>query len=46
MVKTQAEDTVKIHYPEMTSEGIEDFMCAAVAVIFSKCKPVRLLKLL
>jgi hypothetical protein len=32
-----------ICYQEMTSEDIEDFMCVAVTVIFSVCKPVGLL---
>jgi hypothetical protein len=35
-------DTVKTCYQEMTSEDIEDFMCAAVTVIFRVCKPLRL----
>jgi hypothetical protein len=34
-VETLAEDTVRIRYQEMTTEDIEDFMCAAVTVIFS-----------
>jgi hypothetical protein len=38
-----AEDIVKIRYQETTSEDTEDFMCAAVIVIFTVCKPVRLL---
>jgi hypothetical protein len=42
-VMTWAEGIVKIHYQETTSE---DFMCAAVTVIFRVCKPVRLLQLL
>jgi hypothetical protein len=41
-----AEDIVKILYQETTSEDIEDFMCAAVTVIFRVCKPLRLLQLL
>jgi hypothetical protein len=32
-----------IHYQETTSENIEDFMCAAVRVIFGVCKSVKLL---
>jgi hypothetical protein len=42
-VRTLAEDSVKIRYREMTSENIENFMCAAVTVIFRVCKLVRLL---
>jgi hypothetical protein len=38
-----AEDIVRIHYQEMTSEDREDFMCAADTEIFRMCKPVRLL---
>jgi hypothetical protein len=41
-VRTLAEDSVKIRYQETTSEDTEDFMCAAVTVIFRVCKPVRL----
>jgi hypothetical protein len=33
-VRTLAEDIVRIHYQETTSEDIEDFMCGAVTVIF------------
>jgi hypothetical protein len=33
-VRTLAEDTVRIRYQETTSEGTEDFMCAAVTVSF------------
>jgi hypothetical protein len=33
--RTLAEDIVRIHYQETTSEDIEDFMCAAVALNFS-----------
>jgi hypothetical protein len=44
-VRTLAEDNVKIRYQETTSEAIEDFMSAAVAVIFTVCKPARLLYL-
>jgi hypothetical protein len=35
-----------IRYLETTSEDIEEFMHAAVTVIFRVCKPVRLLLLL
>jgi hypothetical protein len=38
LLRTLAEDIVKICYQEMTSEDIEDFMCAAVTVIFRMCK--------
>jgi hypothetical protein len=38
-----AEDIVRIPYQETTNEDIEDFMFAAVTVIFSVRKPVRLL---
>jgi hypothetical protein len=34
LVRTLAEDIVKIRYQETTSKDIEDFMCAAVTVIF------------
>jgi hypothetical protein len=37
---------VRIRYQETTSEDIEDFMSAAVTVIYRVCKPVRLLELL
>jgi hypothetical protein len=40
--KDVSEDIVRIGYQETTSEDIEDFMCAAVTVIFRVCKPVRL----
>jgi hypothetical protein len=43
MVRTYAEDSVKIRYQETTSEDTEDFVCAAVTVIFIVCKPVRLI---
>jgi hypothetical protein len=43
LVRTVAEDIVRIRYQEMHSEDIEDFKCAAVTVIFKVCKPVRLL---
>jgi hypothetical protein len=33
-------------YQETTNEDAEDFMCAAVTVVFRVCKPVRLLQLL
>jgi hypothetical protein len=33
---------VRIRYQEVTSEGIENFMHAAVAVIFRACNSVRL----
>jgi hypothetical protein len=42
-VRTLAEDIVRIRYQETTSEGIEDFICAAIRVIFGVCKPVMLL---
>jgi hypothetical protein len=42
-VRMQAEDIVKIRYQETTNEVVEDFMCAAVTVIYIVCKPVRLL---
>jgi hypothetical protein len=45
-VRNSAEDIVRICYQETTSEDIEEFMCAAVTVIFRECKPVRLLYLL
>jgi hypothetical protein len=38
-----ADDIVRIRYQETTSEDIEDFMRAAVTVIFRVCKPMRLL---
>jgi hypothetical protein len=44
-VRMLAEDIVRIHYQETTSEGIEDFMFTAVTVIFTVCKPVRLLQI-
>jgi hypothetical protein len=44
--RTLAEYIYRIRYQETTSEDIEDFMCAAVAVIFRVCKLVRLLYLL
>jgi hypothetical protein len=41
-VRTLAENIVRIRYQETNSEKIEDFMCAAVTVIFTVCnKPVR-----
>jgi hypothetical protein len=42
-VRTSAEDIVVIRYQETTSEDKEDFVCAAVTVIFRVCKPLRLL---
>jgi hypothetical protein len=33
-VKMLREDTARIHYQKTTSEDKEDFMCAAVTVIF------------
>jgi hypothetical protein len=33
----------KIRYQETTTEDVEEFMCAAVTVIFRVCKPARLL---
>jgi hypothetical protein len=35
---------VRIRYRGTTSEDVEEFMCAAVTVIFRVCKPVRLLQ--
>jgi hypothetical protein len=43
VVRTLAEDILKIHYQEPTCEDIKDFMCATVTVIFSVCKLVMLL---
>jgi hypothetical protein len=37
-VRTLAEDIVKIRYQETTSEDTEDFICAAVTVIFRVCE--------
>jgi hypothetical protein len=34
MVRTLAQDIVRIRYQEMTSKDREDFICAAVTVIF------------
>jgi hypothetical protein len=45
-VRTLAEYIVKNRYQETSSEKIEDFMCAAVTMIFRVCKPVRLVWLL
>jgi hypothetical protein len=45
-VGTSLEDIDTIRYHETTSEDIEDFMCAAVTVIFGLCKPVRKLSYL
>jgi hypothetical protein len=45
-VTSLAEDVVRISYQETTNEYIENFMCAAITVIFRVCKPVRLLYLL
>jgi hypothetical protein len=42
-VRTLAEDTVEIRYQETASEDIENFMFAAVTVMFRVCNPVRLL---
>jgi hypothetical protein len=42
-VRKSAEDIVRICYQEAASEDIEEFMYAAVTVIFRVCKPVRLL---
>jgi hypothetical protein len=36
-------DIVRIRYQETNNEDMEDFMCAAVTVIFRVCKPVTLL---
>jgi hypothetical protein len=44
-VKTLAENIVRIRYKETTSEDMEEFMCAAIAVVFGVCKPMRLLQL-
>jgi hypothetical protein len=43
LVKTLAKDFVRICYQETTSEATEDFMCAAITVIFRVRKAVRLL---
>jgi hypothetical protein len=43
LVRTLAEDIIKIRYQEKTSGDIEDFMCVAVTVIIRVFKPVRLL---
>jgi hypothetical protein len=45
-VRTLAEDIFRIHYQEMNNVDVEDFMFAAVTVIFRVCKPVRMLQLL
>jgi hypothetical protein len=37
-VRTSAEDIVRIRYKETTSEDVEDFMYAAITVIFGVCK--------
>jgi hypothetical protein len=42
-LRTLARDIVRICYQETTSECIEDFIYAAVIVIFWMCEPVRLL---
>jgi hypothetical protein len=42
-VRTLAGDIVRISYQETTSEDTVDFMCAAVTMIFTMCKPLRLL---
>jgi transcription initiation factor TFIIIB Brf1 subunit/transcription initiation factor TFIIB len=42
-VRTSAEDIFRICYQETTIEDIEDFMFAAITVIFRRCKRVRLL---
>jgi hypothetical protein len=34
-VRMLAENIVRIRYQETTGKGIEDFMCAAVTVIFT-----------
>jgi hypothetical protein len=44
-VRTLAEDIVRIRHKEMTIEDIEDFIYAAVIVIFRVRKVVRLLYL-
>jgi hypothetical protein len=41
--RTLAEDIVRISYQETTREDIEDFIHAAVTVIFIVCKPMSLL---
>jgi hypothetical protein len=46
LVRSLAEDIVRISYQETTSEEIEDIICDADTVIFRVCKPVRLLQLL
>jgi hypothetical protein len=45
-VRTLVEDNVQVYYQEMIGEDIEDFMCAAITMIFRACKPVRLLQVL
>jgi hypothetical protein len=40
--KDVSEDIVRVGYQETTSEDTEDFMCAAVTVIFRVSTPVRL----
>jgi hypothetical protein len=42
-VRALAKYIVRFRYQEMTSEDIEDFMCATVTMIFKVCKLVRLL---
>jgi transcription initiation factor TFIIIB Brf1 subunit/transcription initiation factor TFIIB len=42
-IRTLAENIVRIRYQETTNKDIEDFMCAAITVIFRRCKPMRLL---
>jgi hypothetical protein len=42
-VRTSVEHTVRIRYQETTNEDIDEFMCAAVTIIFKVCKPVRLI---
>jgi hypothetical protein len=42
-VRTSAEDTVRIRYQKTASEDWEHFMYAVVTVIFTVCRPVRLL---
>jgi hypothetical protein len=42
-IRTLAENLVRIRYQETTSEDIEEFMFAAITVIFRRCKRVRLL---
>jgi hypothetical protein len=42
LVRTLAEDIVRIRYQKTTSEAIEDFKCDAITMIFRECKPMML----